>query len=107
MPMWTELETVEALEQCFARTGRSVLLFKHSTRCPLSAMAKSRIENGRDEALDYFLIDVIRHREVSQKLAEKTEIRHESPQAFLVCDGEVETVKSHTDIRPSAFALNQ
>lgn len=105
--MWTELETVEALEECFERDERPALLFKHSTRCPLSAMAKSRIENGKDAAVDYFLIDVIRHREVSQRLAEKTEIRHESPQAFLICAGKVETVKSHTDIRPAAFALNQ
>lgn len=101
------MNTIEALEQCLDRTGQPAILFKHSTRCALSAMAKSRLENAPAESLNYFLIDVIQNREVSSRLSEIIEVRHESPQAILVRAGNVETVKSHMEIRPSAFAFQE
>lgn len=84
------------------------LIFKHSTRCEISAIAKYRLESDWAEIaepIEAYYLDLIAHRPVSAAIAEDFEVHHESPQALLVVDGDCIFDASHLDI--SAAALQE
>ena len=86
---------------------RPVIIFKHSTRCPISSMAKMRVDRAADAedfSFDYFVLDLIAHREVSDYIARLFSIRHESPQAIVISQGKPVYHASHLDIDPHALA---
>jgi bacillithiol system protein YtxJ len=97
---WTLLESTEQLSEIKQQTGYSVI-FKHSTRCPTSSMAKRRFELDWDSLPDniplYFL-DLIKHRDISGQVAQVFQVHHESPQLLLIKDGECILDQSHSDI---------
>ena len=77
------------------------VIFKHSTRCSVSSVAKYRLESDwsfvADEVAPYFL-DVISQRAISSEVAKAFEIYHESPQLLLIRNGECVYDASHLDI---------
>jgi bacillithiol system protein YtxJ len=100
---WSRLENRADLEAAIEKSHIvPVLLFKHSTRCSISAMALHSVEqnwkdvNGRIEP--YFL-DLIAHRDISNLIEEKTGVLHQSPQAIVIKNGEVVYQASHNGIR--------
>jgi len=97
---WNQLESVQELENLLAeRDGKPRVFFKHSTRCSISAMALNNFESSWKGAPDtLYFIDLIRFREVSNALAAGTDVRHESPQAIVVRDGNVIYQASHSSI---------
>lgn len=98
---WTLIETIEALEKAIARTNdRPALFFKHSTRCSISSMALSRFEKewNDENHCDLYFIDLISHRDVSNKLSEETNIVHQSPQVIVVKEGSAVYDASHSGI---------
>ena len=78
----------------------SVMIFKHSTACPVSWAAHLQVMKFRDEFPDFPLrmVPVIQERAMSNKIAERTGVRHESPQVLLVKRGEVAGTISHGSI---------
>ena len=104
--MWESLTDNDRLSEILADTGESTfnVILKHSPRCAFSAMAKNRIERRVDSRLSYYLIDVLAHRNVSDRLAEITKTRHESPQVFLFEGGNLIEVKSHIAIDPEELS---
>ncbi len=85
-----------ALEELFARSHEApVLVFKHSTTCPISAGAYRQMEQLGGEVA---LIVVQRAREASREVEARTGVRHESPQALLLRNGEVVWTASHWDV---------
>lgn len=77
------------------------VIFKHSTRCSISAVAKYRLDsdwNFEEDEVEIFLLDVIAQRELSRRVAEIFEIYHESPQLLLIRDGLCVYEASHLDI---------
>ena len=104
MSSWQTLTTqLELQEAISASDSRPCIILKHSTRCSLSSMAKSRLEKGFDQRFQYYIIDVIRHRDISDSVARVYGVEHESPQAFLLRDRKLLEVKSHLAISPSHF----
>lgn len=94
-----QLESVEQWETCLENSERRPLfVFKHSTSCPVSAEAyeqfKSYLQNGNVEC-DYTLVHVIESRPVSSRIAETLGVKHQSPQAILVKNGDVVWHDSH------------
>lgn len=77
-----------------------VLLFKHSTRCSISAMALGRFERSLNSSSNFraYFLDLIAHRDVSNEIAERYGIRHESPQAILISNGKAVYDSSHMGI---------
>lgn len=66
--------------------SRSVVLFKHSTRCSVSSMAKRSFEQEwvvKEESEAWFL-DLIRYRDISNEIARRFEVHHESPQIIVL-----------------------
>lgn len=79
-----------------------VVIFKHSTRCSISTMAKSRLEREtQPEGIKFYYLDLIRYRNLSNKVAETFHIHHESPQILLIKNGECTFEESHNGINMS------
>ena len=93
-----------ALDELFARSDDApVLLFKHSTTCPISAHAyreMSRLDAGA--AGEVALVVVQTARPLSNEIAERTGVRHESPQAIVLRAGKPVWTASHYDITAAA-----
>ena len=87
---WNELNDIEQIDSILELSKESpVMLFKHSTRCSISSMAKNRLERNWDSnttVIPYYL-DLIAHRDISNELAVKFNVEHQSPQALLIKDG--------------------
>ncbi|MDB4835537.1 bacillithiol system redox-active protein YtxJ [Cyclobacteriaceae bacterium] len=93
----TSVEDLDKIDQL--STSNPVLIFKHSTRCPTSSMALSRVErNWNDSTPTPFFLDLIAHRDVSSAIAEKYHVEHQSPQALLIKDKTCTFNASHLNI---------
>ena len=78
-----------------------IVLFKHSNRCIISRMVLKQFEFQYDYNISnvkYYLIDVIKNREVSNEIAYIHNINHESPQLIVIKNGELVHNSSHSDI---------
>jgi bacillithiol system protein YtxJ len=97
---WTLLETTDQLNSIKQQEGYS-LIFKHSTRCSISMMAKRRFELDWDslpENISLYFLDLIQHRDISNQVAQVFQVHHESPQLLLIKDGECILDQSHGQI---------
>lgn len=74
-----------------------VIMFKHSTTCPISAYAYGEF-TSYDAPVNTYLVKVIENRAVSNEIESDLGIRHESPQAFLIKDGQAIWNASHRKI---------
>ncbi|MFZ3578345.1 bacillithiol system redox-active protein YtxJ [Virgibacillus sp. DJP39] len=102
MNQMQEIDNREDWDQIFQdSTKNPVLVFKHSTTCPISAKAfqeyTSYVE-ANEESVNNYLVKVIESREVSNQIQNDTNIKHESPQLFLIKDQEVVWHTSHGKI---------
>ena len=105
MKNWNSIYTNQDVNDLIQASFTSpVLIFKHSTRCSISAMALNRMEKSEDvlaEKVKLNYLDLITYRDVSNYVAEKLDIQHESPQAILLINGEVKLNSTHNSIRAS------
>lgn len=90
----------EVLEQS---TEVPVLLLKHSSTCPISAAAFQAFEQVETKLPKYFMI-VQKSRPLSKTIEQDLEVRHESPQLFLLKDGKTVWQATHYSIRATAIA---
>lgn len=75
------------------------LIFKHSTRCSISVMAKNRMDSEWNlENVEPWYLDLLSYRNVSNAVASQLGVQHESPQAILLKDGVVVHDSSHNAI---------
>jgi len=98
-PDLTVLNGIDELNRVLsASTAQPVLLFKHSYTCGVSAEALDELIahlNERDHSVPFAMVAVQTHREVSNAIASRLGVRHETPQALLVQDGRVVWSASH------------
>ncbi|MBK6948932.1 MAG: bacillithiol system redox-active protein YtxJ [Haliscomenobacter sp.] len=96
---WKVLQREEQLEELIALSHqRPVAIFKHSTRCGISAHAKYRLENEwgfSPEELEFFYLDLIAHRPLSNRIAQDFQVVHQSPQLILLRHGKAVFDASH------------
>ena len=96
---FTEINSTEQLDRLFEKSSESpIVLFKHSTTCPISAGVHQEISNAD---ADINIVIVQRARNVSDAIAQKTGIRHESPQAIVLKDGKAIYHAAHYDVTAS------
>lgn len=97
---WIPLQDLAQLEEIHASDDISII-FKHSTRCAVSSMAKRNLEFDAallpEQAKIYFL-DLIKYRPLSNKIAELWGVPHESPQILIVQGNKCLYDASHSDI---------
>ena len=98
--MWITLEASTDLENIITQSSkRPQAIFKHSTRCSISSMAKSRLERaGKSDNFDLYYLDLIRYRDLSNMIAERFDVEHESPQILVIKNGSCVYDESHSGI---------
>jgi bacillithiol system protein YtxJ len=100
---WTTLTDsaqLDAIDLASQRT--TVLIFKHSTRCNISSAAMARLERAwtaaDDQAYSAYHLDLLRHRDVSNAIAERYGVEHASPQVLVIRNGKCAYTESHFGI---------
>ena len=104
---WNHLENPEEIDVYMRKSYQMpVLSFKHSIRCSISATALNRLERNWVVEADItpVYIDLINFRMVSNHLADRLGVHHESPQAILIENGRVVGSWSHLAISWSSIA---
>ena len=109
MSEYSVIDSISDIDRLVAQSHETpVFFFKHSLTCPISSAAFREYQRFLDERPDgdgavYTLIEIQNAREVSTEVAQRTGVRHESPQALLMRDGEVTWHASHWSIRADAL----
>jgi len=103
---FTPVTDAGALDELVARSHDApVVLFKHSTTCPISARAHGQMSKLAADMPDQISLVVVQSaRELSRRVAEQTGVRHESPQAIILRNGQAVWTASHFDITAEAVA---
>ena len=103
---WITLNSTAQLDEIkeLSKT-RPQVIFKHSTRCSISSMAKSRLERSTPpDGIDFYFLDLVKHRQLSNKIAADFAVYHESPQILLIKNGECIYDESHSGIQMDEIA---
>ena len=100
---WERLTSPEELDALLERSIEvPQLIFKHSSRCSLSSMAFNRLQTDLPNVGQYFL-DIIKYRELSNLIAQKFEITHQSPQILIIHNQRCIFDTSHFNISSSVI----
>ena len=102
---FTPIQTQAEIDALFEQSLRGpVVIFKHSPTCGTSAQAYDELVEylAEDDALDVHLLDVLTRRPLSQALALRVQVRHESPQLLVLRDGAVAWHGSHWRVTADA-----
>ena len=99
-PHLKPLRDIHELDELLSQsTTRPLLLFKHSYSCGISAEALDELvehlNSEEVEAARYAMVTVQTHRDISNAVATRLGVRHETPQALLIRDGRVVWAASH------------
>ena len=96
---WKKLESMEDLDAAIEESKtKKVALFKHSTRCSISSMVLSKFERAvekSDKDVSYYFLDLIAHRDISNEIANRLDVEHQSPQLLVLENGLVIKHASH------------
>lgn len=74
------------------------VIFKHSTRCSISIVVKNRLEKNASDLADFYYLDLLAHRGISNLVADKFSVYHESPQILVIKNGDCIYDESHSSI---------
>lgn len=104
---WKRLLSLDQLDQIEKSSReRPVVIFKHSTRCGISSMALRRFEKEYDvppEAVDLYYLDLLSYREISNEVAGRFQVWHQSPQLLIIKDGQTVAHSSHHGIKAAVI----
>ena len=105
---WLSLEKDQQLDDIIQLSYNvqvdAVAIFKHSTRCSISSMAKNRLErswNPNNKNIPFYYLDLLAFRQLSNEVANRFDLMHESPQLLLIQKGELKAHASHSAISSS------
>jgi len=103
---WNEIKTEEDLNTAVLESNaHPILIFKYSTRCAISDRVLSIFQHEWDsnkennEKVTPYLLDLIQYRNLSNEIARRFKVRHESPQVLVIKEGECIYNESHGMVR--------
>ncbi|MFM7815010.1 MAG: bacillithiol system redox-active protein YtxJ [Flavobacteriales bacterium] len=106
-PRWSPIVSIAQIDDLVAKSHeRAQVIFKHSTRCIISKMVLSQWEEDIQtipENVDLIYLDLLQHRDVSNALSERFQVRHESPQVLFIRHGGCVYHASHEQIKATAL----
>ena len=100
---WIALRELNQIDKIIEEsTEHRILIFKHSTSCSTSRMVLDRMERSwmEEEMVNvkpYFL-DLLSFRSLSNAVAQKFDVDHQSPQVLIIEKGESIYTESHFGI---------
>lgn len=100
---WIHLKEEDQIDEIITEShSNPVMIFKHSTSCNISGMAFDRINRSWDEGemenVSAYYLDLLSFRNISNAVAEKFSISHQSPQVLIIKDGKCVYDTSHMGI---------
>lgn len=98
---WLPLENISTLDNIDEISVQQyVAIFKHSTTCSISGMSKQRLERKWTDniPIKIWYLDLLKHRDISNAIAQKFNVQHESPQILLIKNKECIYHASHMEI---------
>lgn len=99
---WKNISSEADLETAVKESfGKKVVLFKHSTRCFISKTVLKNFERevqNSDKAVSFYFLDLLAHRNISNKIADDFEVEHQSPQMIVLENGKAVKDASHQSI---------
>ncbi|CAN5236056.1 bacillithiol system redox-active protein YtxJ [soil metagenome] len=97
---WIPLENEEQLSALKEKSHNTPqVIFKHSTRCSISSMAKNRLDKSTPaQNAEFYYLDLIRYRNISNAIASDFSVYHESPQVLVIKNGKCIYDESHSGI---------
>jgi bacillithiol system protein YtxJ len=104
--IWNNLNSIKELNDAISSSNeQAILLFKHSTRCSISSMAKSRLEDkwSKELLISPYYIDLIAFRNVSNEISDRFDVTHQSPQVLVVSNEICLSSFSHNEINLDAI----
>lgn len=98
---WNKLESLQDLNEVEEQSfEKPIAIFKHSTRCHISKMVLRQFEcefNSQENVTPYFL-DLLQNRDVSNEIASRFNVTHQSPQLIIIKEGKAIYDASHDRI---------
>lgn len=96
---WNQLSELSQLDTIVENSAtRTQVIFKHSTRCGISRAVLKQFEKKVIEDADLYYLDLLSYRAISNELAQKFNVIHQSPQLLVIKDGVVVAHDSHYDL---------
>jgi bacillithiol system protein YtxJ len=96
---WIPLNELQQLNDIETKsTTKTQVIFKHSTRCGISSMVMRQFVNAytlAEKELDLYYLDLLNYRDISNEIASKFQVMHESPQLLVIKNGVVVAYDSH------------
>jgi bacillithiol system protein YtxJ len=99
---WSHLTEMQQLDEIVKESNNQpVVIFKHSTRCNISRMALKQFENEFDitSSVKPYYLDLLEFRPISNEIASKFNVVHQSPQIIVLKNELVVHDASHADIQ--------
>lgn len=101
---WNKLDSFETLSEIIRKSFHSpIVLFKHSTRCSISSLALNRMSSRLKNDIEIYILDIIEHRDMSNKVAQQLNVIHQSPQLIIIHQGKCIYNASHYEISASVL----
>ncbi|MCS7028676.1 MAG: bacillithiol system redox-active protein YtxJ [Bacteroidia bacterium] len=102
MAAWKSLVDISELDTIAKQSyQKPQLIFKHSTRCSISAMALDRLNRKwkfSSSEIEPYYLDLLQHRDISNQIAQQWEVPHQSPQVLVIKNNQCIYHASHNDI---------
>lgn len=103
MMEWRQLESIEDISKLNKSSdSKHIIIFKHSTSCGISRFVLKNFEKDIDSAdfdqFEFYMLDLLKYRAVSNHISEFYDITHESPQLLHIRKGTVISHSSHSNI---------
>ena len=102
---WKNIESEDDLKEATQKSfHKKVVIFKHSTRCQISKMVLKNFEKevaSSDKEVEYYFLDLIKYRPISNQIVEDFGVSHQSPQMIVLVDGKAVANASHQSISVS------
>ena len=105
---WISITDINQLQQIQQQSyQRPQVIFKHSTRCSISSMVLKRLERESvPDSMDFYFLDLIKNRSISNSVSEMFDVYHESPQILLIKNGGCVYDESHYAISMDSLIEN-
>jgi bacillithiol system protein YtxJ len=97
---WIELKSEDQIDEIIKKSeSKPQVIFKHSTRCSISSMAKGRLERAiAPQNAEFYFLDLIAYRTISNEVSLRFDVYHESPQILVIRNGKCIYDESHGSI---------
>jgi bacillithiol system protein YtxJ len=103
---WNSLTDLGKLNEIMESSiTKPIVIFKHSTRCSISRMALKQFENEfvLEDKVQLYFLDLLNYRDISNEIANRFGVHHQSPQLIVIKDGKSVYDASHSEIDASVL----